>query len=571
VKDARRLLREGRRAEALAAARAAYDPHDQESRLVLGLVCAAAGAAREAVTHLEAVLAPGQGQPQHWRVLAAARSQLGDSQGEADALTEAVALAPGDRALRLYHARALLDADRREEALAASIQALKLGEDIEARRLFVDALAGARRTDEEFRAWLKRALSEGWGRPGKLFHPTLNVIRAGARGLDRDELLPELLASGPVVDADLERELTEHRRAILLSGQDEAGLAPALGAQCHINEFCWRVTPEEAEALAARGPGDPVRRLYSEQHVTAVDEDIPALTPIHDRVSQTVRAMYEENPYPRWVRLPEQQPRPLDWVIRNTFPLAPVDRIEGSNILVAGCGTGRHAIQFAKRYEGAQVLAVDLSRASLTYARRKAAELGVQNVTFAQADLLELGALDMRFDAISCAGTLQAMADPYQGLAVLLALLKPGGVIHLGLYSRKARREIAPAQRLASTFPATRDGIRVLRRRVMDAPPQDPVRAVLDWPDFYSTSMCRDLLMHVQEHQHDIGDVRAMTEGAGLRFLGFVQEPGVMQAYRRAFPDDPAGLNLAHWDTFESGNPSIFRGMYQVWAQRPAS
>ncbi len=41
------------------------------------------------------------------------------------------------------------------------------------------------------------------------------------------------------------------------------------------------------------------------------------------------------------------------------------------DVLIAGCGTGQHAIETAQRFSGARVLAIDLSLTSLAYAKRK--------------------------------------------------------------------------------------------------------------------------------------------------------------------------------------------------------
>ena len=47
------------------------------------------------------------------------------------------------------------------------------------------------------------------------------------------------------------------------------------------------------------------------------------------------------------------------------------------DILIAGCGTGLHSIDSALRFPRAHILAIDLSRASLAYARRKSCALGL--------------------------------------------------------------------------------------------------------------------------------------------------------------------------------------------------
>jgi 2-polyprenyl-3-methyl-5-hydroxy-6-metoxy-1,4-benzoquinol methylase len=60
-------------------------------------------------------------------------------------------------------------------------------------------------------------------------------------------------------------------------------------------------------------------------------------------------------------------------------------------ILDVGCGTGRHAVELAKR--GYEVVGLDLSETLLGKARAKAAEAGVR-IDFIRAD-----ARDLRFDA----------------------------------------------------------------------------------------------------------------------------------------------------------------------------
>ena len=65
-------------------------------------------------------------------------------------------------------------------------------------------------------------------------------------------------------------------------------------------------------------------------------------------------------------------------------------------ILVAGCGTGQHSIGTASRFKDSNVLAIDLSRRSLAYAKRKTLELGVNNIEYMQADILDLEKLEKK-------------------------------------------------------------------------------------------------------------------------------------------------------------------------------
>ncbi len=152
-----------------------------------------------------------------------------------------------------------------------------------------------------------------------------------------------------------------------------------------------------------------IRQQLLEPFEEAGDRNaIPTLTAIADK-SAPVRRMYEENPFPRWTM-----------ITKDALPLPPGSDSEASaaagdgaaEILVAGCGTGSKAIITALSYPNAKVLAIDMSLASLAYARRKAREANVRNIEFAQADIMNLGSIGRRFDRIEVIGVLQARLSP---------------------------------------------------------------------------------------------------------------------------------------------------------------
>jgi SAM-dependent methyltransferase len=257
--------------------------------------------------------------------------------------------------------------------------------------------------------------------------------------------------------------------------------------------------------------------------------------------------------------------------LRQKFPLTSFERHGKSGtieFLIAGCGTGQHSIETAQSFKGAQVLAVDLSLSSLSYAKRKTRELGLTSIEYAQADLLQLGTLDRSFDVIEAIGVLHHLADPLAGWRILLSLLRPGGFMRLGLYSEVARRNIVKARVLIveQGYGATAGEIRLSRQRVMD---QSAIfGTTINSLDFFSTSACRDLLFHVQEHRMLLTGIDAFLRQNNLTFLGFEIDGDVLHAYKQRFPSDPAATNLGQWQTFENENPDTFVGMYQLWIQK---
>ena len=174
-------------------------------------------------------------------------------------------------------------------------------------------------------------------------------------------------------------------------------------------------------------------------------------------------------------------------------------------MLVAGCGTGQHALNTATRFSDARVLAVDLSLSGLSYALRKTEELEVSNIEYAQADIMELGGIDRQFDNIESSGVLHHLEDPLAGWRVLVDLLRPGGLMKIGLYSETARQDIIYLRSLIAEkgYTASPEDLRQCRRDIiaMLEDGDEQVEKVCKGVNFFSLSECRDLLFHVQEHR----------------------------------------------------------------------
>ena len=306
---------------------------------------------------------------------------------------------------------------------------------------------------------------------------------------------------------------------------------------------------------------------------------IPRMTPIRHDTSLAVSRMYEENPYPRWQGLPIDidpiKSYAEDLETRLPGARVPLVLAQGKfEVLIAGCGTGRQPAATATMLPSAQITAVDLSLASLSYAQRKLDELGLRQIKLAQADILELGVLQRRFPYIECAGVLHHLAEPVAGLRVLSSLLEQGGIIQLALYSRRAREHfgVLDAQRLARQrgYAAGADDIRQLRMELMAHPHERLQELILKLRDFYFLSQCRDLMFHEMEHCYAPQEIGRLCSDAGLTFLGFAEPvPGAFERYSTLFPEDSRRIDLDNWSRMEAAEPGLFIGMYTFFAQKP--
>jgi SAM-dependent methyltransferase len=320
--------------------------------------------------------------------------------------------------------------------------------------------------------------------------------------------------------------------------------------------------PGAKSLLAAEWPSETadLLRLQVREPLEEADDRraIPVLTEIEDRTSLDVMRQYEENPYPRWTI------NPLAALARNAKADSAAAAGGVQDILIAGCGTGEHPFDIAQKSPQARILAVDLSLASLAYARRKTREEGLRNIEYAQADILKLSAIGRTFDRIEAVGVLHHLADPKDGWRVLLSLLAPNATMRVGLYSEAARRSVVEARALIAGrgYQPTADGIRALRQTIVREKDEPRWRSIVQTADFYSTSGCRDIFFHVMEHRFTIPEIKSFLDQHGLRFLGFELDPKVIDKFQARFPGADALTSLDHWHAFEADNPQTFLKMY---------
>ena len=164
-----------------------------------------------------------------------------------------------------------------------------------------------------------------------------------------------------------------------------------------------------------------------------------------------VRSNTRRTPIHNGSRRRPGNPKTADVFMRNKFPYAPfIDaRQSGSASTFWWRAVAPASIRLEttrRDSRRARVLAVDLSLASLCYAGRQTRALGRNAIQYAQADIMKLPSIGATFDIIEASGVLHHLADPFAGWRVLLSMLRPGGIMLLGLYSETARRDIVAAR-----------------------------------------------------------------------------------------------------------------------------
>jgi len=441
----------------------------------------------------------------------------------------------------------------------------------------------------------------------------------GASGLDvlcRDRLLHCLLECTPIADIGFERLLTEIRAIMLTAAENDSAcderlldLYCAVTRQCYENDYVYSLAEGEVDraqrlrasleqALSSANPCSPLwpvavgayfplYRLANAanllqqswpQCVTAllvqqieeplqerqIRTTIPALTSIDGEVSRAVRAQYEESPYPRWVTaaLPAGH---TQFAGRQLAELA--------DILVAGCGTGLSTVMLAQLAPHARILAVDLSLASLSYAKRVAQKLAIANVEFGQADIMNLAGVGRTFDFIDVSGVLHHLADPWAGWQILLSLLRPGGVMQVALYSELARRNVVAARALIAErgHRPTPEDIRRCREEILAIEDGTLLKSLTMFGDFFTTNECRDLIFHVQEHRITLREIKSFLAANDLQFAGFNLDAFTLQKFAARFPEQDAANDLDRWQAFELLATETFAGMYRFNVRKPSS
>jgi ubiquinone/menaquinone biosynthesis C-methylase UbiE len=333
------------------------------------------------------------------------------------------------------------------------------------------------------------------------------------------------------------------------------------------------ITIEECRAIRPRALGELLAEWLDEQgRLTSIAGDLPVVGALEDATSRKAAGRYDTRAYPRWRSLQMPRAASAAQVLRPFFsPEKMAFMDEPFKVLIAGAGTGQQAIAAAIRYgPKAEVVAMDLSRPNLAYAKARAEHFGVGNLRFVQGDLLQIAESgEGPFDVIEAVGVLHDMADPFKGWQILTKVLRAGGIMLAGLHSAAARRRIT-AMRSEADYPGADcddNAARQYRSALVER--RDECAAQLTaLPDFYTMGEFRDLVLNAYERPIFLSEVEAFLEQNHLTFKGFQLPMPIIAHFHQLNPDDKWPGSLANWGRYEEANPQAFTAMYQLWCEK---
>ena len=256
---------------------------------------------------------------------------------------------------------------------------------------------------------------------------------------------------------------------------------------------------------------------------------------------EAVHAQYEGYPYP--ARDPADEARrlvtgsPSHLAEINHYLFAGARRFGAGappfHALIAGGGTGDGAIMLAQQLSDAggvaEIVHLDLSRASsdIAKARAKARKLG--NIRFVIGSLLDLADLDLgTFDYIDCCGVLHHLADPPAGLRALSDGLADDGGMGLMVYGTYGRTGVYPAQDALKMLGGGDDDTQRLasaRALLADLPETNWLKRNPWLADHQhgDDAGLYDLLLHARDRAYTVPDTFGLVDASGLAITGFIE------------------------------------------------
>jgi 2-polyprenyl-3-methyl-5-hydroxy-6-metoxy-1,4-benzoquinol methylase len=223
-----------------------------------------------------------------------------------------------------------------------------------------------------------------------------------------------------------------------------------------------------------------------------------------DQRTEQVRAFYQQAPFPNYgardtMETLRARGRRSDLARLLDEAIAPDARV-----LDLGCGTGQMTLFLAS--DERLVVGADLARAALATAAAAARRFGIKGASFVETDLRRPALRPESFDVVLSLGVLHHTPDPPAAFAAAARLVRPGGIVVVGLYNAFARLPHR-LRRLA----ARASGYRLF--------PLDPVLRDRRADPARREAWIRDQYRHPEEHRHTLREVQGWFRAAGVDYL----------------------------------------------------
>jgi SAM-dependent methyltransferase len=274
-----------------------------------------------------------------------------------------------------------------------------------------------------------------------------------------------------------------------------------------------------------------------------VDSGIPQLFAPHDPaqqkgdVTEIVKAFYEENPFPNYDDIDSEQTL-MEKATRGVFARLLGEQIpQGALCLEVGCGTGQ-LTNFLGMHYNRRVFGSDMCLHSLRLANGFRERCRIRNAGFTQMNLFRPAFKAEAFDLVVSNGVLHHTADPLGAFKSIARLVKPGGVIIIGLYNKIGRLTTDFKRFL---FRVSADKLSFLDAHMRNKNyNQDRKRA---W--FF------DQYKHPHESKHTYSELLGWFESNGFEYLSSIPkiDPGPFTDEEKLFEPHDKGTKFTRWVT----------------------
>jgi 2-polyprenyl-3-methyl-5-hydroxy-6-metoxy-1,4-benzoquinol methylase len=170
-----------------------------------------------------------------------------------------------------------------------------------------------------------------------------------------------------------------------------------------------------------------------------------------------------------------------------------------ASIIDIGTGTGQLSAFLSLRRDN--VWGIDFSDSSLSKAEKLKEKLKLDSWHIKKVDILDSQQIEnigQKFDYVLCLGVLHHTGDAYKGFKNIVKLLKPNGLLAIGLYNKLGRIPLKIRILLAKTVFKNNNKVKDSFIRMQIGDVKDKERARGWWNDQY---------LHPHETSHTIGEV----------------------------------------------------------------